>query len=147
MANGDKELELSAGPAAGKGILAIQTITTTSMPPNCPPPAAADDPMTLFRLSSTGKPSASDCLTAEESNSFLNADPCRRKSVSSYSDRLGAEQVRRRVPHFVNHHICRGVVPSGMGVHLSTPSKHEKSHWSWWPKRGIRRQRFFSVVP
>jgi hypothetical protein len=117
------------------------------MSPGCPPASAVDGPMQLFRLCASPVSTAADWQTADEKNTFRNMDPCLRKSLSSYSDRLGVDHVRRRVKHFNNHNICMGIVPPGAGVHMATPSKYEKSHCSWWPSRKIQRHSFFSVVP
>src|SRR3954453_265600 len=99
--------------------------------PKCPPADAVDGPMKLFRLAASEVPTAADCLTAEECNTFLNKAPCQRKSLSGYSDWKGADQVRRRVKHFNSHHICSGIVPAGGGGHQATPTKHGKADMSW----------------
>lgn len=115
------------------------------LPPGCTPADAIDGPIRLFRLSATKMPAASDCLSAYENGTFKDADPCRRRSLSSYTDRLDAERLRRRVRHFDNHYVCEGLIPAGAGVHLATPGNHEKSHWSWWPLKGTLRHSFFNV--
>ena len=115
------------------------------LPPGCPPIQACDGPITLFRMSATARPSADDCLTAYEAKKFVSFDGCRRRSLSSYLNKEDAERLRRRVPHFSEHQICKGVVPSGAGVHMSTPSAEGKSHWSWWPQKGVSRHTYFTV--
>ncbi len=116
------------------------------LPQGCPPTEAIDGPIHLFRMSEAKKPAASDCLTAYEQGRYINHDPCRRRSLSGYTDRNDAERLRRTVRHFNDHQICEGTVPAGAGLHLSTPSVGGKSHWSWWPSQGIVRHRFFSVT-
>jgi hypothetical protein len=125
---------------------ALTMVDPDLLPSGCPPADAIDGPILLFRLAATKKLAASDCLTPYEAGTFLKSDPCRRRSLSSFKDRLDAERLRRRVPHFNAHHVCEGVVPAGAGVHLATPSQHEKSHWSWWPSKSIVRHRFFIVA-
>lgn len=117
------------------------------LPPGCPPADANDGPVHLFRMSKTKKPAPSDFRTAHESGTYLGSDPCRRRSLSSYTDRRDAESLRRRVRHFNDHQICEGTVPSGAGLHVATPTANEKSHCSWWPPQGIARHSFFSLAP
>jgi hypothetical protein len=125
---------------------AFSMVNPDVLPSGCPPAGATDGPILLFRLAATKKIAASDCLTPYEAGTFLTADPCRRRSLSSFKDRVDAERLRRRVPHFNAHHVCEGVVPAGAGVHVATPSQHEKSYWSWWPSKGIVRHKFFVVA-
>lgn len=111
----------------------------------CPPADAFRGPIHLFRLIQTEAPQATDFLTAEERDVYKDKPPCIRRSLSSYQSRLDASRLRSRVPHFRNHYICCGVVPADAGWHLSTPSRHQKSHHSWWPEDGIRRESYFRL--
>jgi hypothetical protein len=117
-----------------------------ALPPGCPPADAFDGPIQLYRLSADKKPAASDCLTPHDRGAYLTSDPCLRRSLSSYKDRVDAERVRARVTHFKDHHVCKGVVPAGEGVHLATPSTSEKSHHSWWPRKGADRHQHFKAA-
>jgi len=135
------------GHGSTAALEASGAVDSEALPAGCPPADAFDGPIQLYRLSADKKPAATDCLTPYERGAYPTSDPCLRRSLSSYKDRVDAERVRARVSHFKDHHICEGIVPAGEGVHLATPSTNEKSHHSWWPRKGADRHQHFKAAP
>lgn len=139
------EIELTTHTHGQLPILATDQFGS-GLPKNCPPSAATVGPKLLFRLVSNNPPSPSDFRTTHEEGKYLSSDPCQRCSISMLSSAASAQKMRKIIPNLKDRRIAAGTIPADAGAIMSTPSKNNPDHWSWWPKMHVVRHSYFEVI-
>lgn len=104
-----------------------------SLPDDCPPGEAQeiDSPWVVYRLVRTSPPTDDDFRSqrAEKPKARFNVCECRARGVSVYTDRLDAEDQKRK-SRLKSRLVCRVTLTPGAGRIKKTSGP---SHHTWWP--------------
>ncbi len=109
-------------------------------PSDCPFCSAKPANCTVYRLVMTIPPTAADFQPWRSRNPGktlpFGVTECQACGVSVYDDILDCQRILRRVKG-VPQLISSGKIAPTEGMTLNTPSRHGKSHRTWWIPEGI----------
>jgi len=71
---------------------------------------------------------------------------CQACGVSIHSSLDDAKNLSRRIPRFKNMKIAKGILSDGLGRIKHTPSKNEKSHYTWWIPENTEPCKVFELI-
>ncbi|MEH2356492.1 hypothetical protein [Nostoc sp.] len=71
---------------------------------------------------------------------------CQACGVSIHSSLDDAKNLSLRIPRFKNMKIAKGMLSGGLGRTKHTPSRHEKSHHTWWIPEDSEPSKVFELI-
>ena len=117
-------------------------------PPDCPPSSAGDAHGVVFRFVANDPVNPGDFLSHYELGLALQANPCRRCSLSVYKSqeiaRTKLRGLRMRNPKRAEKHIARGELTPAVGK--PGQAGQDPDHYEWWAFDGVERHQSFRVV-
>lgn len=107
-------------------------------PVNCPPLKSSDALGEFYRFIKKvhERPYPKDFISwrqeSPEKECPASLTECQACGVSIHSSLDDAKSLALRIPRFRNMKIAKGVLSGRLGRIEHTPSRHEKSHHTWW---------------
>lgn len=121
-------------------------------PENCPPLESNAASGEFYRLIKKNheRPIPEDFLSWRQENLGKkcprSVSECQACGVSIHSSLDDARNLSLRIPLFKNKKIAKGSLSEDMGKLKHTPSKHEKSHHTWWIPETSKPWEVFKVI-
>lgn len=114
-------------------------------PDNCPPKEASIEKKVLYRLCVGDNPKETDFISYYCSNPEKYKDVINAYGLSTLPDRDSCMSAFRKFPFVRSRYktVAVGITDETKGSWLSTPSKTQPKHITWWVCEGIRPVDFF----
>jgi len=117
-------------------------------PADCPPVIALPVDGEFFRLVDNDPPEFDDFIPhrLKYPNIDYGNRECQACGISLILDIEEIPSIRKMVPGLKGKKLSKGVLSSGMGVGLETPSPKIESHFTWWVPIDVNPWNYFQVI-